>query len=89
MQLILKENSLFRPSLSGVSCNGRKVDNTTREEISAWLDALARLRPQQVMIYTIHRDTPLGNNLSKVPVGELNELARRVNELGITTTVSG
>ncbi|MEZ4996660.1 MAG: radical SAM protein [Bacteroidales bacterium] len=70
-------------------CNGRKVDNTTPEEISAWLDALARLRPQQVMIYTIHRDTPLGNNLSKVPVGELNELACRVNELGITTTVSG
>ena len=41
------------------------------------------------MIYTIHRDTPLGNSLRKVPVSELNAIARRVSQLGITTTVSG
>ena len=70
-------------------CDGRPVDNTTEDEITAWLDAIARLRPQQVMIYTIHRDTPLGNNLRKVPVNELNAIARRVNELGIATSVSG
>ena len=70
-------------------CDGRPGDNTTEEEIAAWLEAVARLRPQQVMIYTIHRDTPLGNNLKKVPVSELNAIARRVNELGIATSVSG
>lgn len=70
-------------------CDGRPVDNTTEDEITAWLDAIARLRPQQVMIYTIHRDTPLGNNLRKVPVNDLNAIARRVNELGIATSVSG
>lgn len=70
-------------------CDGRKVDNTTPGEITAWLEALSRLRPQQVMIYTIHRDTPLGNRLVKVPVSELNDIARRVRELGITTSVSG
>ena len=70
-------------------CDGQTVDNTTEEEITAWLQAIARLRPQQVMIYTIHRDTPLGNNLRKVPVNELNAIARRVNRLGIATSVSG
>ena len=70
-------------------CDGHSVDNTTEEEIAAWLDAIARLRPRQVMIYTIHRDTPLGNNLRKVPVNELNAIARRVNHLGIATSVSG
>jgi len=70
-------------------CDGRPVDNTTEEEIAAWLEAVARLRPQQVMIYTIHRDTPLGHNLQKVPVSELNAIARRVNALGIATSVSG
>jgi len=69
--------------------DGRPVDNTTEEELAAWLEALARLRPQQVMIYTIHRDTPLGNNLRKVPVNELNAIARRVSALGISTSVSG
>lgn len=70
-------------------CDGRKVDNTTPLEVSAWLNTLNRLRPQQVMIYTIHRDTPLGNNLRKVPVSELNAIALKVNELGIATSVSG
>ncbi len=70
-------------------CNGQPVDNTTEEEIAAWLGALGRLRPRQVMIYTIHRDTPLGNSLHKVPVSELNAIARKVNEMGIPTSVSG
>lgn len=70
-------------------CNGRIVDNTTPEEISAWLKAIARLKPEQVMIYTIHRDTPLGNNLRKVPVSELNAIALRVSDMGIATSVSG
>ena len=70
-------------------CDGRQVDNTTPEEIEEWLHAIDRIRPGQVMIYTIHRDTPLGNRLRKVPVKELNEIARRVNALGIATSVSG
>jgi wyosine [tRNA(Phe)-imidazoG37] synthetase (radical SAM superfamily) len=70
-------------------CDGHPVDNTTPAEITAWIEALSRLRPQQVMIYTIDRDTPLGNNLRKVPVSELNAIARRVKEIGIDTSVSG
>ena len=68
---------------------GRTVDNTTEEEITAWLEVISRLRPQLVMIYTIHRDTPLGSNLRKVPESELNAIAQRVNRLGIATSVSG
>lgn len=70
-------------------CNGQPVDNTTEEEIAAWLGALGRLRPGQVMIYTIHRDTPLGNSLHKVPVSELNAIALKVKEMGIPASVSG
>ncbi|MEG2647683.1 MAG: radical SAM protein, partial [Mucinivorans sp.] len=39
--------------------NGESVDNTTEAEISGWLDALRRIRPKQVMIYTIDRETPV------------------------------
>ncbi len=70
-------------------CNGATVDNTTPEETDAWLEALARLRPQSVMIYTIDRDTPAGSNLKKVPVAELETIAGRVQALGISTSVSG
>ena len=70
-------------------CNGGTVDNTTPEELTAWLEAVGRLRPQSVMIYTIDRDTPLGNRLRKVPVAELKAIASRVQALGISTSVSG
>jgi len=69
--------------------NGKPIDNTTPEEINAWLDAIAAVRPQEVMIYTISRDTPEGGLLRKVPVEELRHIASRVEKLGITTQVSG
>ncbi len=69
--------------------NGEKIDNTTAEEIDAWLLALQKIRPAEVMIYTISRDTPEGGMLNKVPVEELKKIAKRVELLGIKTQVSG
>lgn len=69
--------------------NGNLIDNTTPEEINAWLKALERIRPSEVMIYTISRDTPEGGLLRKVPEEELRHIASRVEKLGILTRVSG
>jgi wyosine [tRNA(Phe)-imidazoG37] synthetase (radical SAM superfamily) len=74
--------------LRGLS-NGKLIDNTTPEEINAWLKALEKIRPSEVMIYTISRDTPEGGLLRKVPDGELRHIASRVEKLGITARVSG
>ena len=64
------------------------IDNTTEEELSAWLKAIEKIRPSEVMIYTISRDTPVGGELVKVPAAELAKIARRVEKLGIKTQVS-
>ena len=69
--------------------NGREIDNTTPEEIEAWLKALKIIKPSEVMIYTISRDVPEGGQLQKVPIAELRKIAEKVNELGIKTQVSG
>jgi wyosine [tRNA(Phe)-imidazoG37] synthetase (radical SAM superfamily) len=69
--------------------NGKIIDNTTPEEINAWLGALDKIRPSEVMIYTISRDTPQGGLLRKVPQEELRHIASRVEKLGISTQVSG
>ncbi len=69
--------------------NGRTIDNTTPEELDAWLKAIDMIRPSEVMIYTISRDTPDGGSLKKVPLSELKEIAARVRKLGIKTQVSG
>ncbi len=67
----------------------RVIDNTTPPELNAWLDALKKIKPSEVMIYTISRDTPPeGGRLNKVPAGELREIASMVEKLGIKTQVS-
>jgi wyosine [tRNA(Phe)-imidazoG37] synthetase (radical SAM superfamily) len=68
---------------------GNVVDNTTPVEIDAWLKALKRIMPSEVMIYTISRDTPDGGQLNKVPLKELREIAALVESIGIKTQVSG
>jgi wyosine [tRNA(Phe)-imidazoG37] synthetase (radical SAM superfamily) len=59
--------------------NGIVIDNTTPDELSAWIKA----------IYTILRDTPDIAQLNKVPLKELMEIAALVEKLGIKTKVSG
>jgi len=68
---------------------GKQIDNTTPEEIDAWLAALEKIKPEEVMIYTFSRDTPDGGLLNKVPVEELRQIALKVEKLGIRTQVSG
>jgi wyosine [tRNA(Phe)-imidazoG37] synthetase (radical SAM superfamily) len=71
------------------SYNGKQIDNSTPQEIEAWLNAIKKIKPSEVMIYTISRDTPEGGLLTKVPIEELKEIARKVEKIGIPTQVSG
>lgn len=66
---------------------GVRIDNSSEEEVSAWLKALKQIQPKQVMIYTIDRETPV-KELEKVPLDELNRIADKVRAIGIETIVS-
>jgi len=68
--------------------NGQIVDNTTEREVAAWLKLIEEIKPQQVMIYTIDRDTP-AMGLEKVKLEDLKQIASRVESLGIKVQVSG
>jgi len=61
--------------------DGVIIDNTTDEEVSAWLDVLDRVKPSQVMIYSIDRDTPC-DRLTKVDGDELERIAEKVRARG-------
>ena len=68
---------------------GNIIDNTTEPELKAWIAILQQIRPRQVMIYTIARDTP-ANDLWKVSTEELETIAAQViNETGLEVQVSG
>lgn len=69
------------------SFRGERIDNTTEEEVSAWLRLVERIRPSKVMVYSLDRDTPCPT-LEKVSREELQAIARRVEALGIPCPVA-
>ncbi len=62
--------------------DGKRVDNTTPEEIDALIEAYRRIRPREVMLYSLDRSTP-EERLKKVEKDELEEIASRVRAAGI------
>lgn len=67
--------------------HGEQIDNTSDEEVAGWISALKKIRPRQVMIYTIDRPTPL-HTLSKATPEELDSIAERARAEGFNVTVS-
>lgn len=64
------------------------IDNTTENEVVEWMKLVAEIKPSQVMIYTIDRDTP-ASGLEKVNLNELETIAERVRAIGFEVQVSG
>lgn len=85
--------SLFEGNFTLQTCflrgeyEGRVIDNTTPEDLSAWYQIVDILHPKQVMIYVIDRATPL-QTLSKVPADEMEAIAAPLREKGIDVIVS-
>lgn len=66
---------------------GQSVDNTGDEYVLPWLEAVRHIAPQEVMIYTIDRETP-ARGLIKAPREVLDGIRDRVLSLGIACTAS-
>lgn len=68
---------------------GRSFDNTTAQEVDAWIQQVAAIRPASVMIYSLDREAPV-KTLEKIPVEKLREIAEALKKAtGITATVAG
>lgn len=73
--------------MKGSDCEGRDADNTGEAYVGPWLAALQRIRPRQVMVYTIDRETP-DSALRKASREELDRIADRVRAAGIDVEVA-
>ena len=67
--------------------HGPGVTNTSDDYVAPWLDVVKDIAPQQVMIYTIDRETPTPT-LSKATHEELDAIRDRVVALGIPCSAS-
>lgn len=66
---------------------GESVDNTTPEYVLPYLEALKKIAPQKVMIYTTDRETP-AQGLQKASVETLDAIAEQICQLGFECSVS-
>ena len=69
------------------SMDGEDVSNVSEEYVKPWLEALQKIQPSQVMIYTIDRETP-ARGLQKATREDLDDIVRRVQALGISASAS-
>ena len=66
---------------------GDSVDNTGEAYVGPWLEVVKQIKPQQVMVYTIDRETP-AHNLQKASHEQLDAIRDRVIAAGIPCTAS-
>lgn len=66
--------------------NGKYFNSASDEHVNAWVEHLREISPKLVMIYPIDRAAPI-TGLEKLSPEELDQIARKVNELGIKTDV--
>jgi wyosine [tRNA(Phe)-imidazoG37] synthetase (radical SAM superfamily) len=67
--------------------HGPGVSNTGEEYVGPWLEIVKEIRPQEVMVYTIDRETP-DPTLSKATHEELDGIRDRVMAAGIPCQAS-
>ena len=63
------------------------VDNTGEEYVVPWLEVIKQVKPQQVMVYTIDRETP-AQGLEKASREQLDAIRDRVIAAGIPCSAS-
>lgn len=69
------------------SYDGHAIDNSTPVETEALIEAYRRIRPSEVMLYSIDRKTP-AQELEKVSLDELETIADRIRSHGIRVQVN-
>lgn len=73
--------------MNGTDDEGHDVSNTGDNFVEPWLGALRRIKPSEVMIYTIDRETPC-SSLRKASHDELNSIHDRLVAEGFKCTVA-
>ena len=84
---IIIQTMFMRGNVQNSKFNAQSVDNTGEEYVAPWLDAVREIRPQQVMVYTIDRETPTAG-LLKATHEQLDAIRDRVIALGIPCSAS-
>ena len=81
---VIIQTMFMRGVIEGTS---ESVDNTGDEYVGPWLETVKAIAPQQVMVYTIDRETPT-RGLQKATHEQLDAIRDRVIAAGIPCSAS-
>ena len=65
-----------------------EFDTAAPEALAAWMDIVRELKPREVMVYTIDRETP-DKSLAKYTVEEMEEMVKPLVEEGYKIQIRG
>jgi len=65
-----------------------EFDSTAAENVEGWLRIVREIRPREVMVYTVDRETPL-KGIAKVTPEEMAEIVRPLVEEGMKVQIRG
>ena len=71
-----------------VPVDGVVIDCRNEEHCAAWRDLVRELKPREIMMYTIDRETP-AQNLQKVTVEEMTAIAEPLLKEGFKIQIKG
>ena len=83
-QFVLQTMFLRRPSTGSGTDDGF----ASEEWVDAWMDIVRRLKPREVMVYTIDRETPM-KGLKKYTVEEMRALVQPLIDEGFELQIKG
>lgn len=72
-----KDTGIIQTMMLRGDHDGQPIDNTTEEEVEALISAYRRIRPREIMLYSLDRSTP-EEHLRKVPLEELKKIGERI-----------
>lgn len=81
-------NLIIQTMLLRGTYGGKTFDNTTDEEVNAWLEAMKEINPRQIMLYSLDRETPV-QQLEKISPEEMNRIAEKARQFGFDVSVAG
>jgi len=67
---------------------GEGFDLASEDNLKSWMDMVRRLRPREIMVYTLDRQAPQAG-LSKYTVEEMRTMVAALTEEGFTVQISG
>ena len=68
--------------------DGKRIDCTNPEHCNKWRELVRELKPREIMMYTIDRETP-AQNLQKVTVEEMTVIAQPLLDEGFNIQIKG